>query len=130
MIFGQSSVAASARPLSERVTHYQNVVDLIVGFFETLPNQIGQPVTEDSNVRVGIDFGDLQLRRRRRQARPGLGLRAPRAPRLHIRPRVARWWCVGARPARLIRVRSAWCVPRRPRKILLLRVLLRVEARK
>src|SRR5215212_5178917 len=106
--------------------HYQNVVGLIVSFFETLPNGIGQPVTEHSNGRVGIGFGDLRLRRRRRQARPGLGFGPPRSPGLRIRPRAARWWCVGARPARLILVRSAWCVPRRPRKILLLRVLLGV----
>src|SRR5215203_3679810 len=90
-----------------RFTHHKDVVSLVIGFFETLPNQIGQPVTENSNVRVRIDFGDLRLRLGRRQARPGLGLGPPRAPGLHIRPRAARWWCVGARPARLILVRSA-----------------------
>ena len=111
-----------------RFTHHKDVVSLVIGFFETLPHQIGQPVSKDRNVRVWIDFGDLRLWRHRRHAGPGLRFGPPRAPGLHIRPSPARWWCVGTRPARLILVRSAWCVPGRPRKILLLRVLLRVEA--
>src|SRR4051794_34144122 len=31
-----------------RFTHHKDVVSLVIGFFETLPHQIGQPVTEDS----------------------------------------------------------------------------------
>src|SRR5215207_163380 len=111
-----------------RFTHHQDVVSLVIGFFEALSHQLGQPVSKDRNVRVWIDFGDLRLWRRRRQASSRLRFGAAGGPGVHIRPSSARWWCVGTRPARLILVRSAWCVPRRPRKILLLWVLLRVEA--
>src|SRR5215217_2387828 len=109
-----------------RFTHHKDVVSLVIGFFETLPHQIGQPVSKDRNVRVWIDLGDLRLWRRRRQASSRLRFGAAGAPGLHI-PSAARWWCVGTRPARLILVRSAWCLPGRPRKIPLLRVLLGVE---